>query len=109
MVDGDAYGIDIVSVYKFGSQALKHESERLAAERVHCIGLWSSELAEYVPLLFCNRACSTDEVYVPCRFGIDNSSLLSISAADEKKVRSCRILHQCMFPLSMLCELTAMR
>lgn len=48
LVDGDAYGIDIVSVYKFGSQALKHESERLAAERVQCIGLWSSELGEYV-------------------------------------------------------------
>jgi meiotic recombination protein SPO11 len=45
LVDGDAYGVDIVSVYKFGSVALRHESCKLAAPRVECIGVWASELA----------------------------------------------------------------
>jgi meiotic recombination protein SPO11 len=45
LVDGDAYGLDIVSVYKFGSVALHHEASKLAAPRVECIGIWASELA----------------------------------------------------------------
>jgi len=49
LVDGDAYGLDIVSVYKFGSVALRHEASKLAAPRVECIGVWASELASQVP------------------------------------------------------------
>lgn len=45
LVDGDAYGIDILSVYKYGSQSLRHESRKLAAERVEWLGILSSELA----------------------------------------------------------------
>lgn len=45
LVDGDAHGLDIVSVYKFGSVALRHEANKLAAPRVGCIGIWASELA----------------------------------------------------------------
>jgi DNA topoisomerase VI subunit A len=45
LVDGDAHGLDIVSVYKFGSVALRHEANKLAAPRVECIGIWASELA----------------------------------------------------------------
>ena len=58
LVDGDAHGLDIVSVYKFGSMALRHEANKLAAPRVGCIGIWASELASYVPLpcLFQTRA-----------------------------------------------------
>jgi DNA topoisomerase VI subunit A len=44
LVDGDAHGLDIVSVYKFGSVALRHEADKLAAPRVECIGIWASEL-----------------------------------------------------------------
>jgi DNA topoisomerase VI subunit A len=45
LVDGDPHGLDIVSVYKFGSMALRHEANTLAASRVECIGIWASELA----------------------------------------------------------------
>ena len=45
LVDGDAHGLDIVSVYKFGSVALRHEANKLVAPRVGCIGVWASELA----------------------------------------------------------------
>ena len=44
LVDGDAYGLDIASVYKFGSVRLRHESPRLAVPRIECIGVWASEL-----------------------------------------------------------------
>jgi meiotic recombination protein SPO11 len=49
LVDGDAHGLDIVSVYKFGSVAFRHEAHILAAPRVECIGIWASELASQVP------------------------------------------------------------
>lgn len=48
LVDGDAFGIDILSVYKYGSRALQHENYKLAAGRVRWLGLWSSELATFV-------------------------------------------------------------
>lgn len=49
LVDGDPYGLDILSVYKYGSRALKHENERLAAgDRVVWIGIWASEFSRCV-------------------------------------------------------------
>lgn len=44
LVDCDAFGADILSVYKYGSQAMKHENAKLAAPRVKWLGLLSSEL-----------------------------------------------------------------
>ncbi|KAI0645380.1 DNA topoisomerase IV alpha subunit [Trametes meyenii] len=67
LVDGDAYGIDILSVYKNGSARMQHENAHLAAERVHWLGLWSSELAAH---------------------GIQKDALLPITKHDEKKARS---------------------
>ncbi|KAH9942298.1 Spo11/DNA topoisomerase VI subunit A [Epithele typhae] len=66
LVDGDAYGIDILSVYKHGSTALRHENDRLAANRVEWLGLWSSELTT---------------------LGIPKDALLPITKYDEKKAR----------------------
>ncbi|OBZ68175.1 Meiotic recombination protein SPO11 [Grifola frondosa] len=67
LVDGDAYGIDILSVYKYGSLSLQHEREQLAASRVRWLGLWASELAE---------------------LGIEKDALLLITKHDEKKALS---------------------
>lgn len=64
LVDGDPYGIDILSVYKFGSLALKHEEGKLAASRVEWAGIWASELQS---------------------LNIDKNSLIPISPSDEKK------------------------
>lgn len=47
LVDADPYGIDIVSVYKYGSQSMKHERETLAADRIEWIGVRVSELTGY--------------------------------------------------------------
>ncbi|KZT19910.1 DNA topoisomerase IV, alpha subunit [Neolentinus lepideus HHB14362 ss-1] len=67
LVDGDAYGIDILSVYKFGSASMRHESERMAAKRVRWLGIKSSELLE---------------------FGIDRDAMIPITGHDEKKALS---------------------
>lgn len=45
LVDGDAYGLDILSVYRYGSQNLRHENEKLAARRIQWLGVRASELA----------------------------------------------------------------
>ncbi|KAG6372419.1 Spo11/DNA topoisomerase VI subunit A, partial [Boletus reticuloceps] len=47
LVDGDAYGLDILSVYKYGSQSLRHENEKLAAHRIQWLGVRASELTGY--------------------------------------------------------------
>ncbi|KAF7361639.1 hypothetical protein MVEN_00507200 [Mycena venus] len=64
VVDGDPYGLDILSVYKYGSRAMAHEVEKLAAPRVKYLGVFASELASY---------------------GVDRDVLLPITKADEKK------------------------
>jgi len=65
LVDADAYGLDILSVYKNGSASLRHENEKLAAGRVEWLGIWTSELAE---------------------LEIDKDALIHITGHDEKKV-----------------------
>ncbi|KAF8488396.1 Spo11/DNA topoisomerase VI subunit A [Gautieria morchelliformis] len=45
LVDADAFGLDILSVYKFGSQSLAHERNRTTAPRIIWLGLWASELS----------------------------------------------------------------
>ncbi|KAI0743783.1 Spo11/DNA topoisomerase VI subunit A [Daedaleopsis nitida] len=67
LVDGDAYGIDILSVYKHGSTSMRHQNDTLAAARVQWLGLWASELAA---------------------LGIEKDVLLPITKHDEKKARS---------------------
>ncbi|KDQ57581.1 hypothetical protein JAAARDRAFT_130546, partial [Jaapia argillacea MUCL 33604] len=67
LVDGDPYGIDIMSVYKFGSASLRHENEKLAARRIHWLGIWGSELNE---------------------LGVDKDAMIPITTYDEKKALS---------------------
>ncbi|KAG9316487.1 hypothetical protein JVU11DRAFT_2526 [Chiua virens] len=45
LVDGDAYGLDILSVYRYGSQSLRHENEKLAANRIQWLGVRAADLA----------------------------------------------------------------
>ncbi|KAJ6587184.1 topoisomerase acting in meiosis [Mycena vulgaris] len=64
LVDGDPYGLDILSVYKYGSRAMAHEDAKLAAGRVKYLGVFASELASY---------------------DVDRDALLPITKHDEKK------------------------
>jgi len=51
LVDGDPYGLDIMSVYKYGSRAMAHEGEKLAAGRIEYLGIFPSELTKLVSIL----------------------------------------------------------
>ncbi|OCB86858.1 topoisomerase acting in meiosis [Sanghuangporus baumii] len=67
LVDADAYGLDIVSVYKYGSARMYHENDSLAAERLEWIGVSASEALG---------------------MGLDRDELLPISAHDQRKALS---------------------
>ena len=47
IVDADPYGLDILSVYKYGSKSMQHENGKLAATRIKWLGLWASEVERY--------------------------------------------------------------
>ncbi|KAJ3537833.1 hypothetical protein NM688_g6615 [Phlebia brevispora] len=66
-VDGDPYGIDILSVYKRGSSKMMHQQDVLTAPRIKWIGIMASELNG---------------------LGIDKDALLPITKHDEKKALS---------------------
>ncbi|KAM5533314.1 hypothetical protein V8D89_012988 [Ganoderma adspersum] len=74
LVDGDAYGIDILSVYKHGSTRMRHENDHLAADRLQWVGLWASELAS---------------------LGIGKDALLPITKHDEKKASEIDFSYPC--------------
>ncbi|KAF9482249.1 DNA topoisomerase IV, alpha subunit, partial [Pholiota conissans] len=76
LVDSDPYGLDILSVYKYGSQKLQHENDKLAAGRIRWLGIWASELES---------------------LNIGKDFLLPITTHDEKKALS--ILRRQNFPL----------
>jgi len=48
LVDADPFGLDILSVYQYGSRAMQHENDKLAAKRIKWLGLWASELERFV-------------------------------------------------------------
>ncbi|RXW23514.1 hypothetical protein EST38_g2345 [Candolleomyces aberdarensis] len=75
LVDCDPYGLDILSVYRYGSKGMQHENELLAARRIRWLGLRTSELSE---------------------LGIDWDDLLPITRNDEKKILS--MLHRPHLP-----------
>ncbi|TFK54363.1 DNA topoisomerase IV, alpha subunit [Heliocybe sulcata] len=87
LVDGDAYGIDILSVYKYGSASMRHEQEKLAAGRVKWLGIKSSELHG---------------------LGIDRDALIPITRHDEKKALSLIQRPDIMMPSKWRRELTHM-
>ncbi|CAE7079835.1 unnamed protein product [Rhizoctonia solani] len=65
LVDSDSHGMDILSVYKFGSKTMAHE--QVAAERVEWIGVKRGDLEQ---------------------IGIPASEMLATTAADVRKAQS---------------------
>ncbi|TCD62594.1 endodeoxyribonuclease [Steccherinum ochraceum] len=64
LMDADPFGVDILSVYKYGSAAMSHEAADLAAPRLQWIGILNSEFSELC---------------------LDRDSLIPMSTHDEKK------------------------
>lgn len=87
LVDADPYGLDILSVYNYGSKALKHENERLAAGgRVVWVGIWATEFSRCVLSRTSHTVYQITADMGKCdRLGIDKDKLLPISKGDEKK------------------------
>ena len=52
LVDCDPYGIDILSVYKYGSLSMSHEQDSLVAPRIAWMGMRSEDITEYVRTYF---------------------------------------------------------
>jgi meiotic recombination protein SPO11 len=46
LVDGDAYGFEIASVYKFGSVRMNHEKDGLICPKAEWIGLTVEDISE---------------------------------------------------------------
>ncbi|PPQ90548.1 hypothetical protein CVT25_015862 [Psilocybe cyanescens] len=67
LMDGDPFGLDILSVYKYGSRSMQHENDKLATKRMKWVGIWASELD---------------------RLKICKEHLLFITKHDEKKALS---------------------
>lgn len=82
MVDGDPFGLDILSVYKYGSRGMQHENEKLATKRIKWLGVWASELDGCV-FLFVSLLGDLNSTF---RLGISKDQLLPITRHDEKKV-----------------------
>lgn len=85
-MDADPFGVDILSVYKYGSAAMSHEAEDLAAPRLQWIGILNSEFSESVllPRVPLDVVHRSDTFY---RLRLDRDSLIPMSTHDEKKVR----------------------
>ncbi|KAG8882980.1 endodeoxyribonuclease [Tulasnella sp. 331] len=71
LVDADPHGLDILSVFKFGSASMEHERETLEASRLEHIGVSATELHS---------------------LGVDRDSLIPLSPHDHKKAIS--MLHR---------------
>ncbi|KAI0081862.1 topoisomerase acting in meiosis [Panus rudis PR-1116 ss-1] len=65
-VDGDPYGLDILSVYRYGSSSMLHENDLLTATRIRWAGVIGNDLVSS---------------------GIDYDHFLPLTKHDEKKAR----------------------
>jgi len=87
LVDGDPHGLDILSVYKFGSASMKHEVDKLAANRIESVGIWGSELSD---------------------LGVGLSQLIPITKQDEAKALAMLQRPDSMMPSKWRKELARM-
>jgi meiotic recombination protein SPO11 len=63
----DPYGLEIASIYKFGSYSLSHQNEELAVPSIKWIGLKISRFIEY---------------------GIPNKCMIEMTKMDVKKAKN---------------------
>jgi len=87
LVDADAYGIDILSVYKFGSTSLQHQRDGLVAPRLEWIGVRGSELAN---------------------IGVDKDALIPLTTRDHSKAMAMLRRPSAIMPDEWKRELTHM-
>lgn len=91
LVDADPHGLDILSVFKFGSASMEHERETLEAPRLQHIGVWATELDLLVfptgiILWTSDGRLSALSLLFDHRLGVERDGLLPLSLHDHKKV-----------------------
>lgn len=79
-MDADPHGIEILSVYAFGSISMRHQNDGLTAERVVWIGVMLTELERWVPRLFAALRLTVE------RRGVAAGDMLGLNQRDRKKV-----------------------
>ncbi|KAF8514257.1 topoisomerase acting in meiosis, partial [Hysterangium stoloniferum] len=104
LVDADAYGLDILSVYKNGSQTIRHHDGTWAAPRIQWIGLWGSEMIRF------DRAIAPHDWLIGDRnsLGIDRDQLLPLSKHDHKKALEMLKRQEAVMPKQFRKELSHM-
>lgn len=83
LVDADPYGLDILSVYKYGSRATVHEGDTLTAPRIELLGIKITEMQGYEVQVL-RRAAHGSSL---SRLDIPTDKLLPLKLSDESKVR----------------------
>lgn len=81
LVDADPYGLDILSVYKYGSYATAHEGDTLTAPRIELLGVKITELQGYGDQVL-RRAAHRSSF----RMDIPTNKILPLKSSDEAKV-----------------------
>ncbi|KIJ49431.1 hypothetical protein M422DRAFT_160634, partial [Sphaerobolus stellatus SS14] len=87
LVDGDAYGLDILSVYKFGSRCTQYEGPGILTPRIEWMGIRASEL------MSCN---------------IDRDNLIPLTRHDHKKALELLKRDITLLPVEWRKEITHM-
>ena len=82
LVDADPYGLDILSVYKYGSRATVHEGDTLTAPRIELLGVKITEMQGYEVQVLRRTAHGSFS-----RLGFPTDKLLPLKLSDESKVR----------------------
>jgi hypothetical protein len=96
-VDADAHGLDILSVYQYGSKGMRFtaEAEGLAlGDRATWIGVKATEWASYVQYQSIAQLAdiSANLVAPPFRMDMDMDKLIPISEKDQKFVSTVLVV-----------------
>ncbi|KAG8992790.1 endodeoxyribonuclease [Tulasnella sp. 427] len=98
LVDADPHGIEILSVFKYGSLAMNHQKNTLSSPRMQWIGVFASELRRYStePLLV-----RTSTVSARSSFGVSEQDMIPLTKLDHKKAE-IEIISNATVPTSQL-------
>ena len=92
LMDNDPYGVDILSVYKFGSRSMAFDADNLAVPRIQWLGLrcvdWWSRMSNTSNRILNhnNPICTLSDSTLNCQtYGIYLDHLLPNTYNDRKK------------------------
>jgi hypothetical protein len=99
LFDGDPYGLDILSVYKYGSFSMRHQNDSLSASRLEWLGVYPGELQEWV--YWTEVECCCNKSHVVISLILDRDELLTISKHDHSKVWNSQTCYKHRFNIDL--------